>query len=411
MKIHRESQRESGVESASRDAAQCRPTESTGRRRHFASSNIENGAEAGVTSRCVAACRCWAAGRRMKQDVEGSARNRPGTGSREPSVGSSAGAVLAALGVGLCPACFGFTMGFTGTALDALTKPPSEGGALTASEAASFTAAATLSAAVGSLLGGPMADRWGRKRGLVVAMAVCGVGFVLIALGREYHALLAGRLLGGLAIGAVSVATPLYLAEISPPRLRGALGSTMQLAIVSGLLLVYVVGYEVVPTRGWRCLAAIGALIPTVRLTALSPLSLISSYKPESPCAEQCFVLLVAPLLPESPRWLAASEYPDRVEGSLLVLRGTCAPTGERQALDAAILDEGAEMIRDSKLRQPGQTTSQNPGGMGAVLCTLFASGEDGRALRNACAVMSFQQLSGINAVNSASPSTLPLRK
>ena len=52
---------------------------------------------------------------------------------------------------------------------------------------------------------------------------------------------------------------------------------------VSGLLLVYVVGYEVVPTRGWRCLAAIGALIPTVRLTALSPLPLISSYKPESP--------------------------------------------------------------------------------------------------------------------------------
>ena len=230
----------------------------------------------------------------MKQDVEGSARNRPGTGSREPSVGSSAGAVLAALGVGLCPACFGFTMGFTGTALDALTKPPSEGGALTASEAASFTAAATLSAAVGSLLGGPMADRWGRKRGLVVAMAVCGVGFVLIALGREYHALLAGRLLGGLAIGAVSVATPLYLAEISPPRLRGALGSTMQLAIVSGLLLVYVVGYEVVPTRGWRCLAAIGALIPTVRLTALSPLPLISSYKPESPCADRARWRLVA---------------------------------------------------------------------------------------------------------------------
>ena len=319
-----------------------------------------------------------------------------GMANREPSVGSSAGAVLAALGVGLCPVCFGFTMGFTGTALDALTKPPSEGGALTASEAASFTAAATLSAAVGSLLGGPMADRWGRKRGLVVAMVACGLSFVLIALGREYHALLAGRLLGGLAIGAVSVATPLYLAEISPPHLRGALGSTMQLAIVSGLLLVYVVGYGAVPTRGWRYLAAIGALIPT------------------------CFVLLVAPLLPESPRWLAASEYPDRVEGSLLVLRGTCA-AGERQALYAAILEEGAEMIRASKLRQPGQTsgeslsiatrTSQTPGGMGPVVCLLFASGEDGRALRNACAVMSFQQLSGINAVNSASPSTLLPKK
>lgn len=313
-------------------------------------------------------------------DVEGGA-TRP----NQLYGSSSTGAALAALGVGLCPMCFGFTMGFTGTALEALVKPPTEGGTLTDSEAAAFTAVATLAAAGGSLVGGPMADRWGRKRALTMAMAVCAAGFALVATGRAYHALLVGRVLSGLAIGAVSVATPLYLSEISPPHLRSALGSTMQLSIVLGLLLVFVVGYEAVPTRGWRYLAKIGAVIPT------------------------CFVFLVAPLLPESPRWLAASEYPDRVEDSLRLLRGCCAgaTASDRQALDAAIADEGAEMIRNSKLGQSGEAnnnmTANTPAeGIATVLGMLFATGDDSRALRNACVVMSLQQLSGINAVNSA---------
>lgn len=235
-----------------------------------------------------------------------------------------------------------------------------------------------------------MADRYGRKRALIIATILCAVGFALIASGRGYHALLVGRLLSGLAIGLVSVATPLYLSEISPPHLRGALGSTMQLAIVSGLLLVFTIGYEVVAVRGWRFLAMTGAAIPT------------------------CFVLLVAPLLPESPRWLAASKYPDRVHDSLLFLRGTCArtTTNERHALDAAIADEGDEMIRDSKLTQPEQIggevaathdNKRRTAGMAAVAGMLFARGGNGRAIRTACAVMCFQQLSGINAVNSAS--------
>lgn len=60
-------------------------------------------------------------GKMTLQDVEGG-------GTRSQLYGSSVGALLAALGVSFCPVCFGFTMGFTGTALDALTKPPREGG-------------------------------------------------------------------------------------------------------------------------------------------------------------------------------------------------------------------------------------------------------------------------------------------
>ena len=115
--------------------------------------------------------------------------------------------------------------------LAAITGPPSQGGALTAEEAASFGAVATLTAAAGSLAGGPLADRYGRKRALVLAMIPCAVGYVAISLGSGYLALVFGRLLTGLSAGAVSVATPLYLSETSPAHLRGSLGSTMQVAM------------------------------------------------------------------------------------------------------------------------------------------------------------------------------------
>ena len=79
------------------------------------------------------------------------------------SGGSHVGAVLAALGVGVCPLCFGFTVGFTSPTLPAMTA---EGGALTLSQASTFTAAASLGGSVGSVVGGRLADSRGRKRTL-----------------------------------------------------------------------------------------------------------------------------------------------------------------------------------------------------------------------------------------------------
>jgi hypothetical protein len=126
----------------------------------------------------------------------------------------------------------------------------------------------------------------------------------------------------------------------------------------------------------------------------------------------------VAPLLPESPRWLAVSEYPDRVSGSLRCLRGSCAgssatagSSSERAvALYAEIEAESAEMIRSARLSQAQQgktSTSQQGGGGGAgagaagTLGMLFSGSDGGQALRVSCSVMILQQLSGINAVNS----------
>ena len=299
------------------------------------------------------------------------------SGAGAGSGGSHVGAVLAALGVGVCPLCFGFTVGFTSPTLPAMTA---EGGALTLSQASTFTAAASLGGSVGSVVGGRLADSHGRKRTLVLAMLPCLLGFLAVAGGRSYAQLVAGRLLCGVAIGAVSVAAPLYLAEVSPPTLRGALCSLMQLSIVLGLLLVYVLGYILVPTHGWRFLAALGAALPAT------------------------FVLALAPLLPESPAWLASSPHPDRVHGSLQCLRGSC---GGGASAAAAVEAEAAALLRGAKAAQGKGAGGGQPqvGGAAQVLRTalpraLGGGGEGSGAARVACAIMLLQQYSGINAVN-----------
>ena len=84
----------------------------------------------------------------------------------------------------------------------------------------------------GAMLGGPLGDRIGRKRGLLV----CAALFAASALASAVPATLAqfawARFAGGLAIGAASILSPVYIAEISPERIRGRLVSLYQIAML-----------------------------------------------------------------------------------------------------------------------------------------------------------------------------------
>jgi SP family sugar:H+ symporter-like MFS transporter len=135
---------------------------------------------------------------------------------------------------------------------------------------------ALLGCAVGAWFAGPLADRWGRVRVMVLAAAIFAVTSVASAVAWNPGSLLVFRLLGGLAIGAASVIAPAYIAEISPAALRGRLGSLQQLAIVTGIFASLLVDYllasvaggagEQVPWGGaaWRWMfasAAVPALV------------------------------------------------------------------------------------------------------------------------------------------------------
>ena len=102
---------------------------------------------------------------------------------------------------------------------------------------------AAASALVGCVLGvalaGFLSDRFGRRRTLVFAAVLFLVSAVGTALPRSFEVFVAFRILGGLGVGAASMTSPMYIAEISPARIRGRMVSVNQLAIVSGILLVY----------------------------------------------------------------------------------------------------------------------------------------------------------------------------
>ncbi len=120
-------------------------------------------------------------------------------------------------------------------------------------------------ALIGALIGGSMADKFGRKLTLFFTVLLFAIGAFFLVVADMLSSFLIGRFVLGLSIGIVSVCVPLYIAEISPPRIRGALVSCNQLAITIGILVAYLVDYGFSSDSQWRWMFAF-AFIPTALL-------------------------------------------------------------------------------------------------------------------------------------------------
>ncbi len=105
------------------------------------------------------------------------------------------------------------------------------------------TASALLGCALGAATAGILSDRLGRKRALLLAAVCFFVSALGTALPRTFLEFIIYRILGGLGIGIASLTSPLYIAEISPARIRGRLVSVNQLTIVLGMMIVFFVNY------------------------------------------------------------------------------------------------------------------------------------------------------------------------
>ena len=153
-------------------------------------------------------------------------------------------------------------------------------------------------AAIGAGFAGSFGDRYGRRPVLIVNAVLFGVFAVLTGMASSLPLFLAARFVIGVAVGVASMLTPLYIAELAPPNIRGALVTLNQLAIVTGIVVAYYVDYLFSGSANWRAMF-ISAVVPSV-------------------------ILLVALMfLPESPRWLvvrgrvdAAFRILDRVEST-----------------------------------------------------------------------------------------------
>jgi sugar porter (SP) family MFS transporter len=111
-------------------------------------------------------------------------------------------------------------------------------------------ASALLGSAVGALIAGRVADRWGRIPAMKWTALLFAASSIGSGLAESLLTFSAWRFLGGIAVGAASVIAPAYIAEVAPARIRGRLGSLQQLAIVIGIFLALAVNDLIAHTAG-----------------------------------------------------------------------------------------------------------------------------------------------------------------
>jgi MFS family permease len=149
-------------------------------------------------------------------------------------------------------------------------------------------ASAILGCIPGAAAAGFLSDRFGRRRMLFLCAGLYAVSGILSAVPRTLGGFLCARFISGLGIGASSLICPVYIAEISPGKWRGRLGTLFQLGIVTGIFitlfmnrLIQGMGDEAWNAAyGWRWMLGMEAV------PAMAFLGLLFA-------------------VPESPRWLA----------------------------------------------------------------------------------------------------------
>ena len=182
--------------------------------------------------------------------------------------------------------------------------------------------------ALGCVIAGRLTDRWGRKKLLLFISVLFACTSVETALAPNFTAFVMARFLAGLAVGGVSLLSPMYVAEVAPASMRGRLGTMYQLSIIIGILISYGLNFLLRNTGGnnWRWMFFTGVVPSAV------------------------FFLFVA-LAPETPRFLAMK---GRDPDALAVLRRIEGGTDARKELAAIRSSLVVETHDWSGLSRPG---------------------------------------------------------
>lgn len=223
-----------------------------------------------------------------------------------------------------------------------------------------ITSAGLLGAILGALFCGRLTDRLGRKKVILASAVIFAVGAIWSGVAVDAWNLVLARLFLGIAIGVSSFAVPLYIAEISPAKVRGMLVSMFQLMVTIGVLVSYLSDLYFADEGDmscWRPMFYVG-VIPA------------------------CILLVGMIFMPETPRWLMSK---GRHSESIRILKRI---EGEEQAKDS--FQQMQEEIKRSETEKSGWKELLQPWLRTPLIICI--------------GIMFFQQFVGINTVIYYSP-------
>ena len=224
-------------------------------------------------------------------------------------------------------------------------------------------AAILVGATVGGLGCGWFSDRFGRRMAIITVAGIFTVGALAASLAPNAVALVAARVVLGLAVGGASQAVPTYIAELAPAARRGNLVTLFNVAIGSGIVTASLVGFGLHDAWSWRWMIAVAA-VPAAALA------------------------LAMTWLPETPRWLMSQDKPDEARAAL-----------SRVRTDGADLDDDEiEQIREVNRKTE---TSSTRGWRGLVEPWVRPAAVVGLG------VAAFTQLSGVEMMIYYAPTML----
>lgn len=148
--------------------------------------------------------------------------------------------------ISLIVALGGFLMGFDASVISGVVKFIEPEFGLSKLQLGWAVSSLTLTATLSMLIAGPLSNRWGRKKVLFFAAFAYGLSAILSALAPTFTYLVLARMIGGLGVGASLIIAPMYIAEISPPKIRGTMVSFNQLNIVIGISAAFFSNYLII---------------------------------------------------------------------------------------------------------------------------------------------------------------------
>jgi SP family arabinose:H+ symporter-like MFS transporter len=147
--------------------------------------------------------------------------------------------------IALIVALGGLLMGFDASVISGVVKFIEPEFGLSKLELGWSVASLTLTATLAMMLAGPLSDRIGRRTVLRYASVLYAISAIGSALAPDFITLVIARMIGGFGVGASLILAPMYIAEISPPNLRGRMVSFNQLNIVIGISLAFFTNYMI----------------------------------------------------------------------------------------------------------------------------------------------------------------------